>query len=104
MIDTINDVRDFFAWGCQDHLGYTLRFEVRAQCCAVLQYTGVVNHQRVLNAVSGIIDGCRVFCGNHVYALTVDNHAAIFVIDIHGAFESAVNAVVFEQSCALLQR
>ena len=55
-----------------------------------------------MNTIGGIIDGSGIFRANHVDALTVYEHALVFIIHINRALETSMYRVVFKQGRAFL--
>ncbi len=74
VVNTINDILDIaFTWRSQDNLGSSLTRNVLAKTTFITPYTGVINHDGVVDTVFGVVHfawGVRV---NHLNFVTVKN-------------------------------
>src|SRR5699024_7443065 len=102
VVDAVHDVRHVaLARRGQQDLGHALRLQVLAQALTVAPAAGVVDDDRVVDVVRGVVDGRRVGGVNHLDGRAIGPDDVVLLIDGDGAVESAVDGVAAQQRGAL---
>ena len=92
-----------FAGGSQQYLAGTARFQVLGETRIIAPDAGVVDDQRIVNAVGGVVDVGRAVGVNHLDEGAVGDDGAAFHIHLDGAVEGAVHRVAAQQAGAFFQ-
>ncbi len=91
------------AGGGQQHPGGAAGLEVLGQPRLVTPDAGVVNDQRIVDAVGGVVDVGRAVGVDHLDEGAVGDDGTAFCIHLDGAVEGAVHRIAAQQAGTLLQ-
>ncbi|MNU62717.1 hypothetical protein D3C71_519540 [compost metagenome] len=91
------------AGGGQQHPGGAACLEVLGQACLVAPDPGVVDDQRIVDAIGGVVDVGRAVCIDHLDEGAVGDDGAAITIHLDGAVEGAVHRVTAQQAGPLLE-
>ena len=87
----------------QQHLAGTARFQVLGETRLITPDPGVVDDQRIVNAVGGVVDVGRAVGVDHLDESAIGDDGAAFTIHFDGAVEGAVHRVAAQQAGTFLQ-
>ena len=90
-------------WCCQQHLCSAFRLQVQREPLFVAPLSGIIDNNRVINAISRIVDSIGGVRIDYLDLLAIDDEGGIFFINIHDPLKSTVNRVFHEQASAFRQ-
>ena len=103
MIDTVDYIGDIIASRCRkQHLGRT-RTQVATETRSIFPNTRIINNQRVVNAVFGVINfggGIRV---NHFDGVAVNHQSILIIEDANGTLKCTMHGVTAQQGRTFLE-
>ena len=104
VVDAVHDVLQRALARCgQDHAGSARAGQVLAQAIGIAPYTGVVDDQRIVDAVLGVVDFARALGVDHLNQVAVGGDGVVRFIDGDGAVERTMHRVATQQAGALGQ-
>ena len=102
VVDAVHDVLQLaLARSGEEDAGHALALQVLGQALGVAPAAGVVHHQRVLDAVGGVVDGGGVVRVDDLDLHAVGGDGVGFLVHPDGALERAVDRVAAQQAGAL---
>jgi hypothetical protein len=104
LVDAVNDVLDVALARCgQDHLGGARALQVLAEAFLVAPHAGVVDDQRILDAVLGVVDFRRRIGVDHMDVVAVGDDGVLVFIDRDRAAEGAMNGIAAQKAGAFFE-
>ena len=104
VVDAVHDVGNVpLARGCEDHFGGSRALQVPTEAGFVAPGTGIVDHDGVVDAISGVVDLRGRVCLDDLDLVAVADQLALFLQHPDGAPEGPVHGVPAQQAGALLE-
>ncbi|MNG70647.1 hypothetical protein D3C79_290400 [compost metagenome] len=104
VVDAVHDVLQRALARCgEDHAGSARAGQVLAQAVGITPYAGVVDDQRVFDAVLGVVDFARALGVDNLDQVAVGGDGVVGFVDGDGAIERAVHRVTAQQAGTLDQ-
>ncbi len=103
MVHAIDHVRNAFPRSGKHHFANAFTLEVKAKRILIAPNARVVDHQRIVDTISRVVNGVWIVGSDHCHRVAVDDERLVLHIHNNGSRKWAMHRIGAQKVCPLLK-